>query len=230
MFTPSRRRPSTMANKLATICSVALLALTGNAFALKSDKDQVSNIDAHYQKSVQSKTGAAADPDITDLDGDVVITKGSIKMRADHARIFQIPSAAKDPNAGKIARIVLTGKQAHMQQVHDGDCSLMTSDANKIDYNPLTDLAELSGGVAVVQGGRGTFHGEHMLYNTDTGDMESGDKSSPDARVHLVMEAKTDKPAASTNNCGFPASAAKPAAAKPAAEKAADAKKPAGTP
>jgi lipopolysaccharide export system protein LptA len=218
------------ANPFAVLVGVVALAASGSAFALKSDKNQATNIDANYSKRVESRTGAASDPDVTDLDGNVLITKGSIKMTSAHATIYTTPSASKSANAGKISRNVLTGKPAHMQQVHDDDCSLMTAEADKIDYNPQTNLAELTGNVKVVQAGRGEFHGEHMLYNTDTGDMESGDKSSPDARVHLVMEAKTDKPAASTNNCGFPASAAKPAAAKPTAEKAADEKKPAGTP
>ena len=201
---------------IITLCGSAALLLASQAFALKSDKDQAANADANYSKSVQSKTGAANDPDLFDLDGNVIITRGSIKMTAAHATIYQIPSSAKDPNAGKMSRVILTGKQAHMQQVHDGDCGLMTATADKIDYNPLTNLAELTGGVVVVQAGRGEFHGEHMIYNTDTGDMESGNKAEPSGRVHLVMEAKTQTPAESPNNCGFPTAAAKPAAAKPA--------------
>jgi len=182
----------------------ALLALTTmQCQALSSDNDQPMDITANQQKSAQSKTGAANDPDITDLDGNVVITRGSIKIHADHARIYQIPSGAKDPNAGKFSHMVLTGKQAHMQQVHDGDCGLMTADANTIDYKPLTDLAELTGGVKVVQAGRGDSHSEHMIYNTDTGDMESGD-NSPDSRVRMHMEPKGATPAPRTDNCGFP--------------------------
>jgi len=180
---------------------LAVPALHG--WALSSDNDQPMDITANHQKSVQSKTGAANDPDITDLDGKVIITRGSIKILADHARIYQIPSGANDPNAGKFSHMVLTGKQAHMQQVHDGDCGLMTADANTIDYKPLTNLAELTGGVKVVQAGRGESHSEHMLYNTDSGDMEAGDTSSS-SRVHLVMEPKGVTPAPRTDNCGFP--------------------------
>jgi lipopolysaccharide export system protein LptA len=79
----------------------------------------------------------------------------------------------------------------------------MTADANTIDYKPLTNLAELTGGVKVVQAGRGESHSEHMLYNTDTGDMEAGDTSSS-SRVHMVMEPKGATPAPRTDNCGFP--------------------------
>lgn len=213
--------------KITTACAIAaLLLLAGQAFALKTDKDQQADIEAKYSKSVQSKTDAANDPNVTDFDGDVVITKGSIKMTASHATVYQIPSAAKDPNAGKISRVILTGKQAHLQQVHDGDCSLITANADKIDYNPLTSIAELFGGVVVTQQGHGDSRSEHMIYNTDTSDMESGNKGDPASKVHMVMEPKTPPPPPSTNNCGFPTGAA-PAAAKPADKAAAAAPKPA---
>lgn len=202
--------------KFAALFATAALVVASHAFALKSDNDQPMDVDADRSKTVNSKTNAVNDPDITDMDGNVVLTQGSIKGHGDHARIYRIPRESGDPNAGKIVRVVLTGKQAHMQQVNDGDCALMTSDANTIDYKPLINLAELTGGVVVVQAGHGEFHGEHMLYNTDTQDMESGDKSSSQGRVHMTMEPKTDKPPPSTNNCGFPPSPTKPAAAKPA--------------
>jgi lipopolysaccharide export system protein LptA len=186
------------------LLGVLLVLPALQCLALSSDNDQPMDVTANHQKSMQSKTGAASDPDITDLDGNVIITRGSIKVHADHARIYQIPGGAKDPNAGKFSHMVLTGKQAHMQQLHDGDCGLMTADANTIDYKPLTNLAELTGNVKVVQAGRGESHSEHMIYNTDTGEMEAGD-NSPTSRVHMVIEPSSAKPAPRTDNCGFPA-------------------------
>ncbi len=223
---------------LVCVCGPALfgmiaLAFTSEAFALKTDKDQQTNIDANYSKRVDSKTGTASDPDVTDLDGDVVITKGTIKMTSAHATIYSIPSGAKTANAGKVARTVLTGKQAHMQQLHDGDCSLMTADADKIDYNPFTNIADLTGSVVVVQAGRGEFRGQHIIYNTDTGDMESGDMTSAAGRVHMVMEPGDKKPAPAANpNCteGPAAKPAAPAAPKPATPSPAPAAPPATKP
>ena len=207
-----------MKKSAATLLVTAVLALSAvlaapPARALTSDNDQPMDITANNSKSVSSKSGAANDPDITDLDGNVIITRGSIKIHADHARIYRVPSGSKDANAGKFSHMVLTGKQAHMQQLHDDDCSQMTADANTIDYKPLTNLAELTGNVKVVQGGRGESHSEHMIYNTATGEMEAGD-NSPGSRVHMVMEPSSAKPAPRSDNCGFPA--AKPRAAKPA--------------
>lgn len=213
---------------IAIVCGAFALAFTGVASALKSDKDKPSNIDADYSKTVDARAGTN-DLNVTDLDGNVLVTQGTIKMTAAHATMYQIPRTSKGPNAGKLSRTVLTGKQAHMQQLHDGDCSLMTATADRIDYNPLTYIAELTGNVVVVQVGRGEFHGQHMLYNTDTGDMESGDKASSAGRVHMVMEPGDNKPApAADPNCTAPAAAA-PAPAKPSAVKtpAAAATKPA---
>jgi lipopolysaccharide export system protein LptA len=195
-------QPENRSRALLVLPALAALALASTAAALSSDNDQPMDVTANHQKSVASRTGAANDPDITDLDGNVVITRGSIKIHADHARIYQIPSGAKDANAGKFSHIVLTGKQAHMQQLHDGDCSLMTADANTIDYKPLANMAELTGSVKVVQAGRGESHSEHMIYNTQTGDMESGD-NSPTSRITMRMEPGGAKPAERSDNCGF---------------------------
>jgi len=75
-------------------------------------------------------------------------------------------------------------------------------------------IATLTGGVVVVQKGKGEFHGERMIYNTNTGEMESGDMSSS-SRVHMIMEPKSEQAASASDNCGFPAGKAK---AKKAAE------------
>ena len=200
------------------VSGMLVLLATQQAWSLSSDNDQPMDVTANTSKSVASKTGAANDPDITDLDGNVIITRGSIKIHADHARVYQIPSGAKDPNAGKYSHIVLTGKPAHMQQLHDGDCGLMTADASTIDYKPPTNLAELTGGVKVVQAGRGESHSEHMLYNTDTGEMEAGD-SSASSRVHMIMQPGTAKLPERSDNCGFPGAPKAKAAKAPAGEK-----------
>lgn len=192
-------------NSIRIIVACVALASAPLASALETDRQQPMNIDANYQKSTQSQTGNSNDPDITNLDGNVQITQGSLKSHGDHAVIYKNPTGVADEsgNIGGIRRLVLTGKPAHMEQVHDVDCSLMTADALKIDYNNITGIAVLTSNVVVVQKGKSEFHGENMIYNTNTGEMESGD-NSPSSRIHIVMEAKSaaTQPA-TTNNCGF---------------------------
>jgi lipopolysaccharide export system protein LptA len=76
----------------------------------------------------------------------------------------------------------------------------------------------LTKNVTVVQHGKSEFHGEHMIYNTVTGEMQGGDQS-PESHVHIVFQ-PTNKTAVSptTNNCGF-SGTPKPKSEKPATKK-----------
>jgi len=72
--------------------------------------------------------------------------------------------------------------------------------------------------VVVVQQGSGTFNGEHMTYNTNTGEMEGSDNVSHKP-VTMTFEPKTKdaetKPAADEKPAvsGTPPAAGKPAPA-----------------
>ena len=212
-----------MRTESALVC-LALALAAPHAFALSTDHDQPMDVNANYLKTDQNKS---TNPDVstTFLKGDVRITQGSIKTHSDEATIYQDNSAKapKSADAGsnnKIKRVVMTGKPAHMEQLHDGDCSLMTADADTIDYHTDTDLADLKGHVNVVQKDKGEFHGEHMIYNTKTGEMQSGD-NSPQSRVSMRFEPKSAQPAASgADNCGYAHGVAKKSAKK--ADKAKD--------
>ena len=206
MCTGSRCRPNMRKLTINLAVLLAVVGASSNAFALQSDRDQQMNVDANYWKSARSQSGAASDPSIDNLDGNVQITQGSMKAHGDHATIYRNPASVADANGnnGSLTRVLLTGKQAHMEQLHDDDCGLMTADADTIDYHNDTSLAVLSGNVKVIQKGKGEFHGEHMVYNTKTGEMQSGD-NSPQSRVSMRFEPKSaDTPAVSSNNCGYP--------------------------
>jgi lipopolysaccharide export system protein LptA len=96
-----------------------------------------------------------------------------------------------------------------MEQLQDKGGTI-TADADKIDYDADTSVAVLTGNVTVVQQGSGTFKGEHMTYNTNTGEMESTDTTSHKP-VTMTFEPKTkaapakDKPAADKPAKGQPA-------------------------
>ncbi|MBS0570441.1 MAG: lipopolysaccharide transport periplasmic protein LptA [Proteobacteria bacterium] len=191
--------PSTT-DPIRLMAFVAALCAAPAALALSTDRSKPLNIDANYQKSTQSRTGKAGDPDITRLDGNVAMTQGSMQAHADHATVYQNPGGVADANGnyGSLTRVILTGTPAHLQQVHDGDCGLMSADADTIDYDNLTGVALLTGNVTVVQHGKGEFHGQRMRYNTNTGEMESGDASAS-SRVHMVMQPRSQQPEAAAN-------------------------------
>ena len=188
------------------------------ARALSTDKQQNMLINADYSKIVQNRDNNA--PPVTYLTGNVTMDQGTTKARGDEATIYQHPSDAKDAQgndiSGDIQRVILIGKnkQAHMEQQQDGG-GLMTANSDKIDYNADTSVAVLTGNVVVVQPGRGQFKGAYMVYNTNTGEMESGDKTNAGQRVQMVIEPKNKTPATPSNPATTPP---KPADTPPSTE------------
>jgi lipopolysaccharide export system protein LptA len=155
-------------------------------------------------------------PGVTYLNGNVTMDQGTTKARGDEATIYQHAGDAKDAQgkdiSGDIQRVVIIGKkkQAHMEQQQDGG-GVFTATSDKIDYNADTSVAVLTGNVFVVQPGRGQFKGAYMTYNTNTGEMESGDKESSGQRVQMVIEPKNKAPAAVKPDATKPATEPKPA-------------------
>ena len=172
---------------------LALLSVAPAVYALSTDKDKPMDITADHAKMIQGTDKAAG---VTYLTGNVRITRGSMKATSNEATIYQHPATARNAQGKDISsavqRVILIGKPAHMEEIgKNGD--LVTSTADKIDYNADTAIAELTGNVTVVQQGRSEFHGTHMIYDTNTGEMESGDNTAAN-RVHMIIQPKT-KPA-----------------------------------
>ena len=208
------RRPSNSVVCASVLGAALLGAAPPFALALSTDKQQNMLINSDYAKIVQNKDSNA--PGVTYLNGNVTMDQGTTKARGDEATVYQHPGDAKDAQgkdiSGDVQRVILIGKkkQAHMEQQQDAG-GLMTANADKIDYNADTTVAVLTGNVVVVQPGRGTFKGAYMTYNTNTGEMESGDKESPGQRVQMVIEPKNKAPAAAKPDASKPATEPKPA-------------------
>jgi lipopolysaccharide export system protein LptA len=194
--TSATRSGSSSAAVVALVFALAPLA----AEALTSDKQQNMLINSDHAKIVQNKDNNQ--PGVTYLTGSVTMDQGSTKARGDEATIYQHAADAKDAQgrdiSGDVQRVIMIGKkkQAHLEQQQDAG-GLMTAESDKIDYNADTSIAVLTGNVVVVQPGRGQFKGAYMTYNTNTGEMESGDKTSDSQRVQMVIVPK-NKPADGT--------------------------------
>ncbi len=195
---PSMHQTQLRNNACAAIAIVVLALAAPNVHALSSDRDQPMDINADHAKITQGTDKA---PGLTYLTGNVRITRGSMRGMGAQATIYQHPAHAKDAQgkdiSSEVQRVILIGKQAHMEELGK-DNELVKSDADKIDYNADSGIAELTGSVTVVRAGHGEFHGAHMTYNTNTGEMESGD-STPENRVHLIIQPKA-KTAAKPSN------------------------------
>ena len=186
-------KPNTRARHIDGRIAFALTGLfaASAAFALGTDRQKPMDVTADYSKITQ---GSDKQPGTSYLRGNVHVVQGTMKANGAEATIHQKKN-------GDVARVVMTGKQAHVEQQQDGGGS-MSADADRIDFDNDTGIAVLTGSVKVVQSGRGEFRGEKMTYNTNTGEMESGD-NTPAGRVRMIIQPK-----------------AKPAAAKPEASAA----------
>ena len=150
------------------------------ASAKSTDRNEPMNIDAGAQSGTLTGDGK------TMLSGGVVITQGSLDLRAANAEI-QI-------KGGEAVRAIFTGKQATMRQQMD-DGSWMDAVADRIDYDITGEIITLTGNYKVASA-RGTNAGQRMVYNTRSGEMNSGGDGT---RVRTVIQPKSKTPAAGSS-------------------------------
>ena len=190
---PLKQNRSSTPPLTATSIPVALLllAFSGQALALSTDRNQALDVRA------QTNTSSFGTSNVSVFTGNVRMVQGSLKAGGDEARISEIEGGGTDGNG---RRLVLTGKPATLEQLMDGG-GKVTARAMTIDYRSDTGLAELSGDVLVVQEGRSEFRGPRMTYNTNTGAMEGGSKQAG-SEVHMTFKPKpvtAQKPPAESN-------------------------------
>lgn len=163
------RRASANRRFAIGVLAAGLLALLpALALAKKSDRQQPMNYVAKYTKAFNAPNT------VSTLKGDVKITQGTLMITGDLAKIYL------DANT-QIARVVVTGHPAHIQQLDENN-NLMTGDAATLDYDNIHGIAVLTGNAVVKQKGRGEFHGDKLTYNTDTS-MITG-QANGDGLVH----------------------------------------------
>lgn len=169
----------TMKIHLAALCALSLM-FPLLASAKSTDRNEPMNIDAGAQ------TGTLTGDGKTLMTGGVVITQGSLDLRAANAEI-QI-------KGGEAVRAIFTGKQAAMRQQMD-DGTWMDATADRIDYDITSEIITLTGNYKVTSA-RGTNAGQRMVYNTRSGEMNSGGDGS---RVRTVIQPKNKAPAAGSS-------------------------------
>ncbi|MEE7547175.1 lipopolysaccharide transport periplasmic protein LptA [Xanthomonas sp. Kuri4-1] len=158
----------TLPAKLALIALLVPLA----ALAKTSDRNQPMTIDSTAQEGDMLNDNGKVR-----FTGNVVITQGTLEIHADTADIFQ--------KNGETDRVVLNGKQATLKQQMD-DGSMMNGQADTIEYKVGEEIIILTGNYSV-KSPKGTNAGQRMVYNTKTGNMQSGGDGS---RVRTVIQPK----------------------------------------
>lgn len=138
------------------------------SYALPEDRDQRINIAAD-QASFNQKTGLAT------YKGNIVITQGSVKIRADELILTT-------DGKGNVKTAVAKGKPAHFEQQPNPDKGIATAEATEVSYNAQDGIIVLKGQAKLQQDGS-NFQGVSISYNLDRGEIEAaGDQQT---RVQL---------------------------------------------
>ncbi len=157
---------------LPLLLALAAVSLAGTVVARESDRRQQMDIGSDRAEGTLDGNG------ISVLTGNVVITQGSLDIRAARADIHQ--------RAGEPVRAVLTGSQAQLKQQMD-DGSWMTARADRIDYDMAAEVITLTGDYTVTTP-RGSTRGQRLTYNLKSGRVDSGGEGS--GRVSLTIVPK----------------------------------------
>jgi len=184
------------------ILFVAMLAACGLAQAKQTDRNQPININA-------SAFAGSQDSGKITFTGSVTMDQGTF-----HADGAQATGYTDPGDTSQWQRVVLTGSPAHFRQTQDNG-TLVHGQAATIDYRVSENTVILTGNASVVQQGRGEFHGDRLVYNTDTGEIQGTPPAG--GRVHITLQPRS-KPApasakAAPANAPISATSAAPASA-----------------
>ncbi len=157
-----------------------MLGLAQPAFALKSDRQQLLNVDA-------DKLDAGLDDNRAVLEGNVRITQGTLVIQASEATLTQ--GAQQETQ-----RVLLVGTPVTLEQDLD-DGGRLKARANRVDYDVEGETIVLTGNASVSQP-RGDLSGETIVYNTVTGKLNA--TSAGAGRVHLQVQPKAAPPPPAT--------------------------------
>lgn len=140
------------------------------AAALSSDRTQPINIKAD-RVHIEEKTG------ISDYDGNVEMTQGSIVVTGDHVRVYQV--------AGRVQKVVASGAPAHFRQRPDHGAEVI-ADAEHMEYLTENERLILTGNAHVVQGGN-SFAGHLIEYDTRQSVVNASKGEQGEGRVRATI-------------------------------------------
>lgn len=158
-----------MRNKPGILALLLCLPFTASA----GDAEAPLTVDAEHWEADRAR-------EISVFTGNVQVEKGSIQIAADEVRL-----RAKD---GEVQEGTLIGKPARFRQQPE-DAALIEGEAQRIEYDAVKRIVELTGRAWVRQGGD-EFRGETIRYHLDARKvLATSDKSVPE-RVRIIFQPK----------------------------------------
>ena len=160
---------------LRTLCAAALssaLLLTAKVQALPDDRQQPVKVSADKLEANRSKN-------LSVYSGNVVISQGSLQIRADRVEVH---GNAK----GEINKVIATGKPAHFQQQMEDSTSPVKARAQRIEFLVGNDALQLTGEAFVDRDGN-TLSAERIDYDLNSEQMQAQGQSEKE-RVEMIWK------------------------------------------
>lgn len=173
-------RPLSTASLAACTIALSFLLTPLVASAASADRQQPMDIDAG------SIDGTLADSGDVNLSGAVVISQGSLDIRAESAVVTRAE--------GEVVQVLLTGNPAALKQIDDAGNPVSVR-AKQVLYRPQSNEVELTGEVEVDQP-RGSMRGERIRYDMASGQLHA-DGGGTSERIRMRIAPARDAAAGS---------------------------------
>lgn len=164
----------------------ALLLLCAGSAVLAASADRLQEVDV----SAQAGDATLADGDSI-LTGNVVITQGSLEIRADRATLTR--------SNGELSKVVFEGQPAALKQIDDKGQPVSVR-ARKVTYQPASNDVLLEGAVQVDRP-EGTMQGEVISYDMANGRLNARGNTAED-RIRMRFQPRQGAPAAAVTDGG----------------------------
>jgi lipopolysaccharide export system protein LptA len=175
-----------MRTPITPLCAALWLTLlAAPAYAETADRDKPINLEADTVTLDDVKK-------ISVYQGNVILTQGTLTLRADRMQLTQ--------NASGLDKVSATGRPVAFRQKADGRDEFIEGFAARIEFDNTTSELDLIG-EARLRRGDDELRGARISYNSDTGFYKvvgQPGAGSPSGRVRAVIRPKprADQPAA----------------------------------
>ena len=147
------------------LIAMAVLLVPCIANGEKADRDQETNI-----SSKQASVEGSKEINVKKLEGDVLITQGTMRITADRAIVKETDGNVFAELFGKNA------SQITFRQKREGESDFVEASADRAEYDDKTETIRLFSRVRFKSGGD-FVESEYMQYNTNTEKMELRNQS-----------------------------------------------------
>lgn len=158
--------------------AIALLLIQPTlTHALESDKDQPIDVEADGVDMNDSKG-------ISIYKGNVVLTQGSIVIKADKVTVTEKSDGANE--------VVAEGRPVTFRQETEGDKGTIKGRANKTEYHANGEIIKMIGDAVLTQG-KDTFKSDRITYDRAQAVIKAGASAKGQQRVKVTIGSKKKK-------------------------------------